>query len=284
MVRILTDSAADFTPAEAEKLGITVIPLNVTFEDGSVIRDSIDMTPDEYYEALGRCKKLPTTSQPSPALFEHAFAQAAAEGDQVVAILISEKLSGTCQSARLGAEMAGCDNVFVIDSTTATLAQALLVRLAVRLRDEGKPAAQIVTAIEQAKKHVHLAAVIDDLNYLRKGGRLPAGVAFAGGMLGVKPLIAVAEGKVKLIGSARGLPGAYVALFKKVEGMGGVNPRFETAAFYTENPREVEPIQTYLTHNLHLPQPHLGQIGCVIGTHAGPGAFAVSFFDPDLTL
>ena len=271
MVRILTDSAADFTPAEAEKLGITVIPLNVTFEDGSVIRDSIDMTPDEYYQALSHCKKLPTTSQPSPALFEHAFAQAAAAGDQVVAILISEKLSGTCQSARLGAEMAGCDNVFVIDSTTATLAQACWCGWPSVCGTRANRPPQIVAAIEQAKKHVHLAAVIDDLNYLRKGGRLPAGVAFAGGMLGVKPLIAVAEGKVKLIGSARGLPGAYVALFKKVEGMGGVNPRFETAAFYTENPREVEPIQTYLTHNLHLPQPHLGQIGCVIAPTRGRG-------------
>ncbi len=284
MVRILTDSASDILPAQAALLDITVIPLNVTFEDGSVIRDGIDMTPSEYYAALEKCKKLPTTSQPSPALFERAFAEAAAAGDEVVAITLSEKLSGTCQAARIGAEMSGAEGVFIVDSGTVCLAQALLVRLAVTLRDEGRSAVEIVDALELARRHLHLTAVIDDLSYLRKGGRLPATVAFAGGMLGVKPLIAIVEGKVKLAGSARGLPGAYVAMFKKLDEMGGVNPAYPTIVAYTVNPREVEPLQTYAEKNLQLAPPLMGQIGCVIGTHAGPGAFGMAFFDKELQL
>ena len=162
--------------------------------------------------------------------------------------------------------------------------EGLLVRLAAHLRDEGKSAVQIAATLEHAKEHLHLVAAIDDLKYLRKGGRLPAAVAVAGGMLGIKPLITIKEGKVAMAGKARGLPGAYVALFKKIEELGGVNPRFPSLAGYTISTREVNPIQTYLVDNLGLSEPLVRQIGCVIGTHAGPGAFGLAFFDNGLVI
>ena len=230
MIRILTDSASDILPAEAKQLDVTVIPLNVTLEDGTVLRDGVDMTPSAYYEILAGCRKLPTNS------------------------------GHVC------------------------LSEALLVRLAVQLRDSGKTAGQIAAILEHAKEHLHLVAAIDDLKYLRKGGRLPAAVAVAGGMLGIKPLITIQDGKVAMAGKARGLPGAYVALFKKVEEMGGINPAFPALAGYTVSPREVTPIQTYLCDNLQQEDLLVRQIGCVIGTHAGPGAFGIAFFDKTLTL
>lgn len=256
MIRILTDSASDILPAEAAQLGVDVIPLNVTLEDGTVIRDGVDLTPSEYYEHMAGCKKLPTTSQPSPELFEKFYAEAAAAGDEVVGIFLSHELSGTYQCAKLAAH----------------------------LRDEGKSSVQIAATLEHAKEHLHLVAAIDDLKYLRKGGRLPAAVAVAGGMLGIKPLITIKEGKVAMAGKARGLPGAYVALFKKIEELGGVNPRFPSLAGYTISTREVNPIQTYLVDNLGLSEPLVRQIGCVIGTHAGPGAFGLAFFDNGLVI
>ena len=256
MIRILTDSASDILPAEAAQLGVDVIPLNVTLEDGTVIRDGVDLTPSEYYEHMAGCKKLPTTSQPSPELFEKFYAEAAAAGDEVVGIFLSHELSGTYQCAKLAAH----------------------------LRDEGRSAVQIAATLEHAKEHLHLVAAIDDLKYLRKGGRLPAAVAVAGGMLGIKPLITIKEGKVAMAGKARGLPGAYVALFKKIEELGGVNPRFPSLAGYTISTREVNPIQTYLVDNLGLSEPLVRQIGCVIGTHAGPGAFGLAFFDNGLVI
>ena len=223
MIRILTDSASDILPAEAEQLGVTVIPLNVTLEDGTVLRDGVDMTPTVYYGVMARCHKLPTTSQPSPELFQRFFLEAAAAGDEVVGIFLSHELSGTCQCARLAADMANVDNVLFVDSENVCLGESLLVRLAVQLRDAGKTAGQIAATLEHAKEHLHLVAVIDDLKYLRKGGRLPAAVAVAGGMLGIKPLITIKEGKVVMAGKARGLPGAYVALFKKIEELGGIS-------------------------------------------------------------
>ncbi len=284
MIRILTDSASDILPAEAEQLGVTVIPLNVTLEDGTVLRDGVDMTPSAYYEILAGCRKLPTTSQPSPELFENFFLEAAAAGDEVIGIFLSHALSGTYQCSKLAADMANVDNVLFVDSGHVCLSEALLVRLAVQLRDSGKTAGQIAAILEHAKEHLHLVAAIDDLKYLRKGGRLPAAVAVAGGMLGIKPLITIQDGKVAMAGKARGLPGAYVALFKKVEEMGGINPAFPAMAGYTVSPREVTPIQTYLRDNLQQEDLLVRQIGCVIGTHAGPGAFGIAFFDKTLTL
>ena len=284
MIRILTDSASDILPAEAEQLGVTVIPLNVTLEDGTILRDGVDMTPSAYYEILAGCRKLPTTSQPSPELFENFFLEAAAAGDEVIGIFLSHALSGTYQCAKLAADMANVDNVLFVDSGHVCLSEALLVRLAVQLRDSGKTAGQIAAILEHAKEHLHLVAAIDDLKYLRKGGRLPAAVAVAGGMLGIKPLITIQDGKVAMAGKARGLPGAYVALFKKVEEMGGINPAFPAMAGYTVSPREVAPIQTYLRDNLQQEDLLVRQIGCVIGTHAGPGAFGIAFFDKALTL
>ena len=284
MIRILTDSASDILPAEAQQLGVTVVPLNVTLEDGTVLRDGLDMAPTDYYAHLAGCRKLPTTSQPSPDLFEQFYLDAAAAGDEVLGIFLSHALSGTYQCAKLAADMANVDNVLFVDSENVCLGEALLVRLAVHLRDSGKTLVQIATDLEHAKQHLHLVAAIDDLKYLRKGGRLPAAVAVAGGMLGIKPLITIKEGKVAMAGKARGLPGAYVALFKKVEELGGVSPDFAALAGYTANLREVQPIQNYLRDNLQIAEPLVRQIGCVIGTHTGPGAFGLAFFDKELVL
>ena len=284
MIRILTDSASDILPAEAQQLGVTVIPLNVTLESGTVLRDGIDQTPSEYYALLKECRKLPTTSQPSPELFERFYLDAAAAGDEVLGIFLSQELSGTCQCAKLAADLANVDNVLFVDSASVCLGETLLVRLAVQLRDAGKTLTQIATALEHAKEHLHLVAAIDDLKYLRKGGRLPAAVAVAGGMRGIKPLITIKEGKVAMAGKARGLPGAYVALFKKVEELGGISTAFPSVAGYTVSPREVQPIQNYLRDNLQRSEPLVRQIGCVIGTHAGPGAFGLAFFDEGLCL
>ena len=281
MIRILTDSASDILPAEAAQLGVTVIPLNVTLEDGTVLRDGIDKTPSEYYALLKECRKLPTTSQPSPELFEKFYLEAAAAGDEVLGIFLSHELSGTWQCAKLAADLANVDNVLFVDSANVCLGESLLVRLAVQLRDAGKTLVQIATTLEHAKEHLHLVAAIDDLKYLRKGGRLPAA---AGGMLGIKPLITLKEGKVAMAGKARGLPGAYVALFKKIDELGGISPDFAAITGYTASLREVQPIQSYFRDTLDLPEPLVRQIGCVIGTHAGPGAFGLAFLDKGFTL
>ena len=177
MIRILTDSASDILPAEAAQLGVSLIPLNVTFEDGTVIRDGVDLTPAEFYARMETCHHLPMTSQPSPELFERFFREADEAGDVVIGIFLSHELSGTYQCAKLAADMANVDNVRFVDSGMVCLGESLLVHLAARLRDEGRTADQIVDTLENAKQHLHLVAAIDNLKYLRKGGRLPAAAA-----------------------------------------------------------------------------------------------------------
>ena len=202
----------------------------------------------------------------------------------MLGIFLSDALSGTGQCAKLAADLANVDNVVFVNTENVCLGQSLLVRLAVQLRDAGKTIHQIAADLEKAKQHLHLVAAVDDLKYLRKGGRLSAAAAVAGGMLGIKPILAVIEGKVVLAGKARGLPGVYVALFKKIDEMGGIHPGYTPLLGYTVNHRELQPLLTYLQDNLHLDAPLVRQIGCVIGTHTGPGAFGIAFFDKELVL
>lgn len=278
MIRILTDSTADILPHEAARLGVELVPLQVTFEDGISYRDGLDLTPDEFYTKLEACKELPTTSQPSPGQFLIHFEAARDAGDELIAILLSGKLSGTCQSAQIAATTCEYEGIHIVDSLNATLGLQLLVRLALRLRSEGKTAQEIVDTLETEKNRVRILAVVNDLKYFRKGGRLSGAEAFAGSILGIKPLVALRDGKVGLAGKARGMPGAYVQLFKMIDTEGGIDTDMDYLVGYTAHRRAAEPVTRYLTSNLGLAEPECKHIGTVVGTHAGPGAAGIAFF------
>ena len=213
MVRILTDSAADFSEELARQLNVEVLPLGVTFEDGMAYRDRVDLQPEEFYEKLAACEKLPKTSQPNLGDVLTAFENARDAGDEMVAIFISSQLSGTYQSACMAADTVEYPGIHVVDSLNAAMGQHLLVRLAVRLRDEGFSATQIAARLDREKYRVCQLAIVDSLKYLHKGGRLSGAVAVAGGLLGIKPVICLEDGKVKLAGK----------LFRKICGRVGQN-------------------------------------------------------------
>lgn len=278
MLRILTDSTADLPAALAQRMQVEIIPLQVTFEDGETYQDGLELSPDEFYKRLEQCHKLPSTSQPSPDRFEKAFADARDAGDELIAILLSSKISGTYQSAQIAASLVDYDKIYLIDGLSATLGNQLLVRLAVELRDEGRSAGEIVSILDEEKRKVRLLAVVDDLKYFRKGGRLSGAEAFAGTLLGIKPVVGMKNGQVGLVGKARGMPGAYVALFKLLDQEGGLDPDKRYLVGYAAHHRAVEPIQKYLIGNLHLPAAEVFHIGPVIGTHAGPGAAGIAYF------
>ena len=281
MIRILTDSAADLTAKEAAAIpGLVVVPLNVLFEDGETIRDGVDMSRAEFYDRLEAADKLPRTSQPSPESFIQAFEEARDTGDEVVAILISSKLSGTFQCAQLAAEECEFHDVYFVDSDTASPGEYILIREAVRLREEGISAAEIAAQLDLLKRRIRILAVVDSLKHLHKGGRLPAAVALVGGALGIKPVLSVYEGAVHLADKARGRPGAYVAMFKQLDKMGGIDTNYDHVLVYSSSRLALNPIQQYVTHNLKLPAGHISQIGSVIGTHIGPSAAGIAFVVP----
>lgn len=278
MIRILTDSAADLTLVDRERPGVVVVPLQVVFADGDTAMDGVDITGDAYYERIKREEKLPHTSQPTPDQFIEVFEQAREAGDEVVAVLLSSTLSGTYQCARLAAETCEFDDLWLVDSRTGSQGEALLVREALRLRDEeGRTAEEIAAALEQLKARIRILGIVDSLKHLHKGGRLPAAVALVGGALGIKPVLSVVDGEIKLADTARGRPGALVALFKQIDKMGGVDPRYGYVLLYSDEKSAVAPIHRYLHDHLHLTGGRVAQLGAVIGTHIGPGCAALVF-------
>lgn len=278
MIRILTDSAADLTPTDSSRPGVYTVPLSVTFADGTCGLDGIDLDADEFYQHLKADKQPPRTSQPSPQSFMAIFEDAKASGDQVIAILISSNLSGTYQCARLAAESCDFEDVFFVDSRTASQGEGVLVREALRLRDEKHlPAHAIAAELELLKERICILAVVDSLKHLHKGGRLPAAVALVGGALGVKPVLSVIDGQIKLADTARGRPGAFVAMFKNIEKMGGVDPRYGYAMLYSDEKTVLAPIHHYMHENLHLTGGRVARLGAAIASHAGPGCAALVF-------
>ena len=238
----------------------------------------MDITGDAFYERLKGEEKLPRTSQPSPDQFIEVFEQARAAGDQVVAVLLSSTLSGTWQCARLAAETCEFEDLWVVDSRTGSQGEAVLVREALRLRDEqGCTAEQIAAALEELKGRIRILGVVDSLKHLHKGGRLPAAVALVGGALGIKPVLSVMDGEIRLADTARGRPGALVALFKQIDKLGGIDPQYGYVLLYSDEKSTVAPIHRYLHDNLHLTGGRVAQLGAVIGTHIGPGCAALVF-------
>ncbi len=283
MVRILADSSCDLSAAECKARNIEIVPLTVTLEDGTVFQDG-SVNLDHFYTHLVNCKTLPTTSQPSPASFAQLYQDAKEAGDDVVVVTLSSGVSGTYQSACIGAQLAEYEeHVFPVDSQNLSLAHGSLVLYATKLRDEGRSAPEIAAELDRVKTHLHLFAMVNDLNNLRKGGRLNAAAAFTGGLLGIKPLLKVQDGKIVLIEKARGLPGAYAVIFKHMSDYGGISERLGCYAAYADRPQQLTPILDFYKKN-HYPVTMTGRIGAVIGTHVGPGSLGVAYFDPGADL
>ena len=262
MIRIVTDSAADLTAEELSVPGIFVVPLSVTFADGTTQLDDGTMTKDEFFARLAEDSKLPRTSQPSPASFMQVYEDAAAAGDEVLVITIGQKLSGTYQCAHLAAADVGLQ-VHIVDSEAASQAEALLVREAVRLRDEeGLTAEEVAAVLEQFKKRVRIVAVVDSLKHLQKG---------------IKPVLALQDGAIKLVDKGRGRPGALVAMFKQLDALGGIDPRYGYTLLYSDNKQLIAPVHHYMHQNLQLTGGRVAQLGPTIGTHVGPGVVGVVF-------
>ncbi len=276
-VKIVVDSTADLRPEVAEKVGI--VPLTVHFGDQEYI-SGVTITPQKFYEMLVESDELPTTSQPTPAAFEEAFGKAVEEGDEVVCLTCSGKLSGTCQSANIAAaEFDG--KVHVVDSNTIAIALGILVEYAVELAEQGLNAEEIVWKLMQKRDKVRLLALVDTLEYLKKGGRISSTVALAGGLLNIKPVITIDGGVIKLLGKARGSRQGNNLLMQEIAKAGGVDFSRPVMLGYTGLSDAL--LQKYIQDSASLWEGHWDQlpvsiVSSVVGTHVGPGAVAVAFF------
>ena len=278
-IHFVIDSASDILPQEADKLGITVLPLTVTFS-GTSYRDSVDLSHREFFEKLAACRELPTTSQLPPAAFADCFAPLIAAGQDVVVITVSSKLSGTYQSAAIAAaDYPG--QVFVVDSLSAAIGQRVLLQRGLQLAQDGMSAQQIAETLDEEKSRLHVMAVIDTLEYLKKGGRISAATALAGTVLSVKPAIEICDGLVSMAGKARGARQGNVLLRQLTEKYGGVNLDAPYALVYSG--LDDDALRKFIAEQPDLwPEDRdlpIHSLGCVIGTHVGPGAYGVAFFE-----
>ena len=277
-LRILVDSTFDFTPEQLELTGIEVVRLHVNF-GGEDFVDGVDITPEGFYERLIESDALPTTSQAAPADFAEAFERLTANGDEVVCLTISSKLSGTYQSAMIAAaDFEG--RVRVVDTLNVALGAQILARYALRLALGGRGMNEVADELERVKGRVHIIALLDTLEYLKRGGRISAAAAAVGGVFSIKPVITIRDGAVAVIGKARGSKNGENLLSQLIE-KHGVDFTMPYVLGYTGlsdallQKYKADSALLWVGYAKDLP---VSIVGSVVGTHAGPGAIAVAFF------
>lgn len=278
-IKILTDSASDINQLEAEKMGIHLMPIPITFGETEYL-DGVNLMPTEFYDKLESSQDLPVTSQITPFKYEEAFEELTKNGDQLIVITLSSKISGTYRNAVATAENFK-GKVFVIDSLNACIGQRLVTQYALRLTQEGLSAEEIVEKVENAKTRVRLVAMIDTLKYLKKGGRISAAAAAIGGLVNLKPMISVIDGEVKVVGKTIGVKKAMQFINKDIEAKGGVN--FDMPYGVLWSGHSSENLETWLKENgakFGLEDTENKYcLGGTIGTHIGSGAVGIAFFE-----
>ena len=276
-LKIVLDSTSDIVP---ELLGkFEIVPLTVNFGEEEFI-DGVTITREEFYAKLIESDVIPTTSQASPEAFERVFKKLVENGDEVLCITVASKLSGTYQSACIAAEEFP-GKVRVIDSKSVAIGSAILAEFALSLLEKGLSAEEIEKELIEKREDIIIVALIDTLEYLKKGGRLSKTAAFAGSLLNIKPVVSVEDGEINVLGKARGSKQGNNFLIKEIEKAGGVDFSMPLLLGYTgHDPYMLEKYKEDSRFIWEGKVENLREtcIGSVIGTHVGPGAIAVAFF------
>lgn len=274
--RIIVDSTVDLVPEVKER--VHIVPLTVHFGPEEYI-DGVTIDHKTFYEKLIESDTLPTTSQATPEAFMKELEKAKESGEAAVIITLASKFSGTYQSATIAA--AEYENVYVVDSASAATGSGILVELALRLLDEGKNAEEIAETLEEEKKKIVIVALVDTLEYLKKGGRISKAVAFAGGVLNIKPVLSVIDGEINMLGKARGSKMGNNLLVQEIDKAGGID--FDKPVLLGYSGISDALLLKYIEDSRHIWENNLDEVryttlGSVIGTHVGPGAVVVAFF------
>jgi DegV family protein with EDD domain len=257
---------------------LEVLPLTIRFGQEEY-KDNVTLSHRGFYEKLIETDELPQTAQAAPFEWSQAIERALKDHDEVVLVTLSSKLSGTYQSACLAASE--YDNVYVVDSLNATIGQRCLATLGLQLAKEGLSGKEIAEQLDKEKENIHLIALVDTLEYLKRGGRVSGAVAVAGSLLNIKPVVGVQDGKVEVIGKARGSKKGNNLLMQEVDKAGGID--FERPFFIGYTGLDTSLIDKYIIDSKplwidHMAAPEVDTVGGAIGTHVGPGAIAVAFF------
>lgn len=275
MVKILTDSSCDLSPARCQELGVEMLPITVNFGSESY-RANIDINNEEFYRKLAEASELPKTAQISPAFFEEKFREYKENGDDVVCLFISSMMSGTLQTARIAKNLVGAEKIYLPDTLNVTFALGLLVEEAVKMRDRGLSAAEIAEETEKLVPRVRLWALIDDLKYLKMGGRLSATSALVASILGICPIITLENGLVEVVGKARGKKAAFKFIQNMVE-KEPISSDFVVTVGHAAAPKTRDDFIDFMSAELKKREVLKLDIGSIVGTHAGPGTCGLAY-------
>lgn len=274
-IKIITDSSTDLISSVREK--VEVVPLTIFFGEEE-FSDGVTIDHETFYKRLVNDKELPKTSQAAPDAFAACYEKARRQGDDVLVITVSSELSGTYQSAMIAAQ--DYDNVHVVDGRSVAIGTGLIVMRALSLVEEGMSAAEAAEALTLERDRVKLFAIVDTLEYLRRGGRLSRTAAIAGGLLNIKPIIGIRNGALEVISKARGSKQANAALKKEMEAISVDTERPFMLGYTGLNDSAVRQFASdacsmFGSEASEIP---ITIVGSTVGTHAGPGAVACAFF------
>lgn len=275
MIKILVDSSSDYPMHEIEEKHLSFIPVTITM-DGREYLDGIDLEKNEFFELLVNSNDFPKTAQPSPQSFLSVFQSAKEHADQVICILLSSELSGTCQSAVLAKDMVDYEDIYIINSLTATYPIKIMADYACSLAEQGLSAPEIVKKVEALRPRIKLFATLDTLEYLSKGGRIPKSIAAIGDMANLKPVITVTDdGKIGVLGKCLGKNKAIAHIIKDLSLL-TLDPNFPIYSIYSYGTDNCRLFEEKLSEHGYAITQRL-QIGATIGSHIGPEAFGIVF-------
>ena len=273
---LVTDSSSDVRGEEINKLNLKVVPLKVNFGTKEY-KDGVDLSVDEFYKLLETEKEFPKTSQPSPQDYVDIFEEAKENGDEVIVLTISSGLSGTYQSVLLAKDIAEYDKVYVIDSLSCLTSLRCLVMCAVKLRDQGKSAKEIVDEIEVLKHHVHIFSVVDTLEGFYRGGRLSKTLYTLGSLLNLKPFMVLSkDGKIITNGKSMGYMKAYNVAAEQNKKY-PINKEYGLFYGYTMGEDKLNKFIEKSFKQFDLETYDVSRIGCVSGAHVGCGGCCMAY-------
>ncbi|MDD4571359.1 MAG: DegV family protein [Clostridia bacterium] len=271
-IKIITDSTCDIPLPETRQMGIEMVPLSVNFGDETFV-DKFTITNKEFYKKLQTSAVMPTTTLANPQQFIEVFNRY--HNDDIIGIFLSAKLSGTFQSAVIAKETVKRNNIYLIDSNTTTIGMALLIEQALKYQNEGKTTQEIIQKINELIPKVEIYAIFDTLKYLVKGGRISASKGLIGNVLGVKPIIHLQNGELTSIGKERGMKKAITFVFNQINSKSEPDYNMPIAFAHSDNHEYL----VNLAKNFPKENSKSYNIGSVVGTHAGPKAIAIAFFN-----
>jgi DegV family protein with EDD domain len=277
-VRVVTDSTADLPSEVVQELGITVIPLPVLFGD-EVYRDGVDLSSEEFFERLTTSPVLPTTSQPSVGVFLETYRKLAAETDEIVSIHITARSSGTCESAlQASRSLGGSARIEVVDSQTASMGIGFQAIAAARAARAGASLDEVAAAARSVCRRVHTLALLETLEYLRRGGRIGRAQAFLGSVLNLKPLISIRDGVVHPVARVRTRARALDQMLRYCMAYGDLE---DVAILHGTTPEDAESLAQRIREQQPDVPIYVGRLGPALGVHGGPGIIGIVFVEAE---